>query len=91
MVEPSGLQPMPFDSVTPVSMRVIRPSPSSRYSAAPPGRSPAEVVPAQNRPAGSQAPSLNCWSSVMSAGRIGPPTGVPPGPVSRNPSAVAST
>ncbi len=69
----------------------MRPSGSSRYSAPPPGRRPAVTVPAQNRPAGSQAPSLNRASATIPGGRSGPPAAWPSAPTSRNPSAAAST
>src|SRR6516225_493213 len=76
---PSGLQPSPFDSVTPSSTVVMVPSGSRRYSAPPPGRTSYATVPAQNRPAGSHAPSLKRTSSGMSAGRQGPASLRPPG------------
>src|SRR6516164_11158782 len=88
---PSGLQPSPFDSVTPSSTVVMVPSGSRRYSAPAPGVTSLATVPAQNRPAGSHAPSLNRTSPGMSGGRHGPASLPPSAPVSRNPSAAAST
>src|SRR5579875_2230741 len=86
MVAASGLQPMPFDSVTPSRTSAVVPSGSSRYSAPPPLRRSAATVPAQNRPAGSQNPSLNRTSSAMAGGRSGPPVSRPgrTGPVAVN-------
>src|SRR5215470_19022822 len=88
---PSGLQPSPFDSVIPSSTVVMVPSGSSRYSAAAPGRTSRATVPAQNRPAGSHAPSLKRTSSGMPGGRHGPDSAPPSGSTRRKPSAAAST
>src|SRR2546421_675460 len=77
---PSGLQPSPFDSVTPSSTVVMVPSGSRRYSAPPPGRASWATVPAQNLPAGSHTPSLKRTSSGMPAGRHGPASLAPSGP-----------
>ena len=48
-------------------------------------------VPAQNRPAGSHAPSLNRTLTGMPGGRRGGPSAAPSWSVSRKPSAAAST
>src|SRR5215831_7469736 len=88
---PSGLQPSPFDSVIPSSTVVMVPSGSRRYSAPAPGLTSLATVPAQNRPAGSHAPSLKRTSSGMSGGRHGPASLPPPESASRKPSAAAST
>src|ERR1700722_7257976 len=78
MASAAGLHPIPFDSVTAPSITVMVPSPSSRYRAPAPGRRSRATVPAQNRPAGSTAPSLKRRSAPIPGGRTGPVPARPP-------------
>src|SRR6516162_8493974 len=92
MRDPSGLQPIPLETVTPVITGVSAPLCSSRYSTPRGSFSAMSIEPTQTRPAGSTAASLNLTPSRAGAWAIvrpaQPPSGATARSVSRCPPAV---
>ena len=81
---PSGLQPIPLETVAPFTTGVSVPPVSSRYSVPSGSFSLMSMEPTQIRPAGSTAASLNRTPSLAGASAMVRPAQPSPGRVARS-------